>query len=215
MRVLIACEYSGRVRDAFIRRGHDALSCDLLPTESSGPHYQGDVRDILGDGWDLMVAHPPCQYLSYAATSSWNKPGRAEKRQEALDFFLTLYNAPIPRVAVENPVGWPNVAFRKPDQIVQPWYFGGKTWKRTCFWLRGLPRLVRTCFEAAPPPLARRSSGKAIYQVDWISGTDRKAAHKRALIDLSLAEAIAEQWGAALLAIHIMKAARDAAGNRD
>ncbi len=136
MRVLVACEYSGRVRDAFIAKGHDAMSCDLLPTDSLGPHYQGDVFDIINDGWDLMIAHPPCTYLSYAATRHWNKPGRAELREEALKFFLDLYTSNIPKICIENPVGYVNTVWRKPDQIIHPYYFGDPVQKRTCLGLR-------------------------------------------------------------------------------
>ncbi|WP_223847228.1 hypothetical protein [Hymenobacter montanus] len=116
MRVLVACEYSGIVRDAFLAAGHDALSCDLLPTENPGPHHQGDVRELLREGWDLMIAHPPCRYLSYAGTRHWNAPGRAEKREEALKFMRELYHAPIEFVAVENPKGYLGQAFRPADQ---------------------------------------------------------------------------------------------------
>jgi hypothetical protein len=145
MRVLVACEYSGRVRDAFIAGGHDALSCDLLPTEVPGPHYQGDVRDILHDGWDLMVAHPPCTYLCSSGIH-WNtrRPERWQDTEEAASFFLELMNAPISRIAVENPIGIMSTRYRKPDQIVQPWQFGHGETKATCFWLKNLPPLFPT-----------------------------------------------------------------------
>ena len=105
LKVLVACEYSGRVRDAFIAQGHDAMSCDLLPTDAPGPHYQGDVRNVLGNGWDLMIAHPPCTYLSYAAFGHWNDNGRLKLRTTAMDFFMNMVYAPIERIAVENPMG--------------------------------------------------------------------------------------------------------------
>lgn len=142
MRVLIACEFSGRVRDAFIAAGHDAVSCDLLPSETPGPHYQGDVRDMLAAPWDLMIAHPPCQHLAVSG-ARWF----AEKRDEqaaALDFVRMLMAAPVPRIAIENPVSVISSRIRKPDQIVQPWMFGDGEVKTTCLWLKGLPKLVLT-----------------------------------------------------------------------
>lgn len=141
MRVLVACECSGVVRDAFLARGHDAISCDLLPTAASGPHVQGDVSPLLREPWDLVIAHPPCTFLSYAAAKYWNRPGRAAQREAALAFFMACYHANSPRVCVENPVGWPNTVFRRPDQVIQPFYFGDRQRKATCLWLRGLPPL--------------------------------------------------------------------------
>lgn len=141
MKVLFGCETSGHGRDAFAALGHDAWSCDISPSEREGQHIQADVLSILDDGWDLMIGHPPCTYLSYAAAHCWNHEGRAEKREAAKDFFLALYNAPIPHVAIENPVGWMNQVFRKPDQIIHPYYFGERQLKKTCLWLRGLSPL--------------------------------------------------------------------------
>lgn len=142
MRVLVACEYSGRVRDAFIAAGHDALSCDLLPTDSPGLHYQGDVLDIVGRGWDLMVAHPPCTHLAVSG-ARWFKDRRVEQ-EEALEFVRLLMGAPIARIAVENPVSIISSRIRKPDQIIQPWQFGHGETKATCLWLKGLPKLAPT-----------------------------------------------------------------------
>ncbi|MCW5695838.1 MAG: hypothetical protein KIS96_03775 [Bauldia sp.] len=137
--MLVACEYSGRVRDAFIAVGHDALSCDFLATESPGPHYQGDVRDILGDGWDLMIAHPPCTYLTVAGLfRNKGNPERAAKTEEALEFVRVLLAAPIQRKALENPVGCISSRIRKPNQIIQPFQFGEDASKATCLWLEGL-----------------------------------------------------------------------------
>jgi hypothetical protein len=144
MRVLVACEYSGVVRDAFIAAGHDAMSCDLLPTDVPGPHYQGDVRDVLGDGWDLMVAHPPCDHLAVSG-ARWFPQKRADGRQwGAIEFFMQIVNAPIPRMAIENPIGIMSTRYRKPDQIIQPWQFGHGETKATCLWLEGLPLLQPT-----------------------------------------------------------------------
>lgn len=142
MRVLIACEFSGIVRDAFIARGHDALSCDLLQSERPGPHYQGDVRDILSDGWDLMVAHPPCTHLAVSG-ARWFKH-KLREQAEALAFVQTLLDAPIPRLALENPVSIISSRIRRPDQIIQPWQFGHPESKTTCLWLKGLQPLRPT-----------------------------------------------------------------------
>jgi len=144
MKVLIACEYSGAVRDAFIRHGHDALSCDLLPTDAPGPHYQGDVRDILGDGWDLMVAHPPCTDLCVSGARWWPAKIAAGGQQSALDFVRLLMAAPVPMIAIENPIGCISTYIRPPEQIIQPWQFGHGETKATCLWLKGLPPLLCT-----------------------------------------------------------------------
>jgi hypothetical protein len=142
VKVLVACEYSGTVRDAFRARGHDAMSCDLLPTDVPGPHYQGDVRDVLRDGWDLMVAHPPCTHLAVSG-ARWFHLKRQEQA-EALDFVRLLMDAPIPRIAVENPVSVISSRIRKPDQVIQPWQFGHGETKATCLWMKGLPALKPT-----------------------------------------------------------------------
>lgn len=142
LKVLVACEFSGTVRDAFIARGHDAMSCDLLPTDRPGPHYQGDVRDILDAGWDLMVAHPPCTHLAVSG-ARWFKDKQAEQA-EALEFVRLLMRAPIPRIAIENPVSVISSKIRKPDQVVQPWQFGHGETKATCLWLTNLPKLQPT-----------------------------------------------------------------------
>lgn len=141
-RVLIACEFSGIVRDAFIARGHDAMSCDLLPTERPGPHYQGDVRDVLTESWDLMVAHPPCTHLAVSG-ARWFRE-KALEQALALNFVRDLLAAPIPRIAIENPVSIISTRIRRPDQIIQPWQFGHGETKATCLWLVGLPRLHPT-----------------------------------------------------------------------
>jgi site-specific DNA-cytosine methylase len=144
VKVLIACEYSGRVRDAFIARGHDAMSCDLLPSDAPGPHYQGDVFDIIGDGWDLMIAHPPCTDLAVSGAKHFAAK-RADGRQAAaLAFVQRLLDAPIERIALENPVSIISTHIRKPDQIIQPWMFGHEATKTTCLWLKGLSHLTPT-----------------------------------------------------------------------
>lgn len=195
MRVLVACEYSGTVRDAFAALGHEAMSCDILPTESPGPHYQGDVRDVLHDGWDLMVAHPPCQYLSYAGAAYWKDPGRAELREEAMEFFMALYNAPIPRVAIENPRGYPFTAFRKPDQEVNPFDFGQPIRKRICLWLKNLPPLFSTLtVPVEPDKVYVRKTGKRAGQIYRGYYHQSKRAKERARFFPSVAAAMADQW---------------------
>ena len=142
MRVLVACEYSGTVRDAFIAKGHDAMSCDLLPSDKPGPHYQGDVFDVINDGWDLMIAHPPCTHLAVSG-ARWFK-NKVTEQAEALDFVRRLMNADIGRICIENPVSIISSRIRKPDQTIQPWQFGHGETKRTCLWLKGLPKLIPT-----------------------------------------------------------------------
>lgn len=144
-KVLVACEYSGRVRDAFLALGHDAMSCDMLPTETPGPHYQGDVRDVINDGWDLMIAHPPCTYLAVSGMH-WTTRGLRDPQltEDALDFVRLLLEAPIERIALENPVSVISSRIRRPDQIIQPWWFGDDASKKTCLWLKNLPPLKAT-----------------------------------------------------------------------
>lgn len=144
MKVLIACEFSGRVRDAFIARGHDAVSCDLIPSEVPGPHIIGDVREWFNERWDILIAHPPCDHLAVSG-ARWFPEKRADGRQQAaIAFFLEMVNAPVPKIAVENPVGIMSTEYRKPDQIIQPWMFGDGFVKKTCLWLKGLPKLAPT-----------------------------------------------------------------------
>ena len=142
MRVLVACEFSGIVRDAFAARGHHAWSCDLLPTEKPGRHIRGNVVGILKDNWDLMIAHPPCTYLSYAGIAHWNKPGRCKKRLAALEFFRKLWCAPINKICIENPKGCASPTIAKYTQVIQPYYFGDREQKTTLLWLKNLPLLI-------------------------------------------------------------------------
>lgn len=181
MRVLVACEYSGRVRDAFIKAGHDAMSCDLLPTDSPGPHYQGNVADIIGDGWDLMIAHPPCTYLTCSAEWAYGdgpyhqkvRPGtlvgedRTKARSHAIKFVWWLFHQDIPRICIENPVGVLSSAWREPDQIIQPYEYGDDASKKTCLWLKGLQPLKPTKFY--PPRLVQSGKG---YTFRWGNQTD-------------------------------------------
>lgn len=209
MRVLVGCEESGIVRDAFAKLGHDAWSCDKLPSQSHGNHIQDDVMSVLGDGWDIFIGHPPCQYLSYAAQKYWNDPGREEKRQAAFIFFMALYNAPVKHVAIENPMGYPFKAFRKPDQIIHPYYFGDDHMKRTCLWLRGLPKLVHIkkddlfshkTHTEKPQPIYMDKSGKRRYFTDSISGS-KNGAYYRSKTFPGIAEAMAKQWSEYVLSL--------------
>jgi len=183
VRVLIACEYSGTVRDAFIAKGHDAISCDLLPTDKPGPHYQGDVFEIINDGFDLMIAHPPCTHLAVSGARHFAAKRADGRQQEAIDFFIRLAMADIPKMAIENPVCIMSSIWRKPDQIIQPWQFGHGETKATCLWLKGLPLLQPTNIvegradriHKMPPSPDRWKLRSTTYQ--------------------GIADAMAEQWG--------------------
>lgn len=181
MKVLVACEFSGTVRDAFIRGGHDAMSCDLLPTDVPGPHYKGDVMDVIGAGWDLMIAHPPCTHLAVSG-SRWFKD-KVSEQAIALDFVRLLLNSSIKKIALENPISVISSKIRKPDQIIQPWQFGHGETKATCFWLKDLPKLIPTNIVAGreakvhkmPPSPDRWKLRSKTYQ--------------------GIANAMAQQWG--------------------
>jgi len=197
VRILIACEYSGRVRDAFRAAGHDAWSCDLLPCDADPAyHIQGDVVPLLGQGWDLMVAHPPCTYLCSSGLH-WNKrvEGRQAKTEAALDFVRTLLSCPIPRVAIENPVGCISTRIRKPDQTIQPWQFGHDASKATCLWLKGLP-LLRPTAIISP----RMVAGRPRWANQTDSGQNRLGPSAdrwkiRSETYSGIATAMAQQWG--------------------
>jgi hypothetical protein len=187
MKVLVACEFSGIVRDAFIARGHDAVSCDVLPSERPGPHFPGDVRDIL-DGlvwgpWDLMIAHPPCTFLAVSGARWFAQ--RREAQAEALEFVRLLLDAPIQRIALENPISVISSAIRKPDQIIQPWQFGHGETKATCLWLKGLPRLEPTNVVDGRDARVHRMA----------PGPERWRERSRTFP--GIAAAMADQWGAA------------------
>lgn len=181
MRVLIACEFSGTVRDAFLAQGHDAWSCDILPTEKPGPHIQGDVLAVLNEGWDMLIAFPPCTHLCVSG-ARWFK-NKEREQAEALDFVRAIMTAPIQHIAIENPIGVISTKIRKPDQIIQPWQFGHGETKATCLWLKGLPPLKPTNIVAGRenrihkmPPSANR-------------GKERSRTYS------GIAAAMAEQWG--------------------
>jgi hypothetical protein len=183
LRVLVACEYSGTVRDAFIALGHDAWSCDLLPTEKLGPHYQGDVLAIINRGWDLMIAHPPCTHLAVSGARHFAAKKASGVQDEALDFIRQLMDSPIPRIAIENPISIISSRIRKPEQIIQPWQFGHGETKATCLWLKNLPKLKPTDIvdgreariHKLPPSKDRWKLRSTTYQ--------------------GIADAMADQWG--------------------
>ena len=184
MKILIACEESGRVRDAFLARGHDAVSCDVLPSSSPGPHRQGDVEAILDEGWDLMIGFPPCTDLAVSGALHFAAK-RADGRQQVAErFFLALAAAPIPCIAIENPVGIMSTRWRKPDQIIQPYQFGDPWRKTTCLWLKGLPPLVPTCVVEHNP----RMQG-------WHGTLGPERQRLRSQTYPGIARAMAEQWG--------------------
>jgi site-specific DNA-cytosine methylase len=192
MKVLIACEYSGAVRDAFIAQGHDAISCDLLPTDAPGPHYQGDVRDIIEDGFDLMVAHPPCTHLAVSG-ARWFKDKQIEQA-EALDFVRLLLSAPISKIALENPISIISSRIRKPNQIIQPWQFGHSESKSTCLWLKNLSKLIPT--DVLPLPASGRWSNQTPSGQNKL-GPSPDRWKERSKTYQGIAEAMAQQWGAA------------------
>lgn len=180
VRVLVACEFSGTVRDAFTAAGAYAMSCDLLPSEKPGPHYQGDVRDVLASGWDLMVAHPPSTHLAVSG-ARWFKE-KVREQAEALEFVRMLMAAPIERIAIENPVSIISSRIRKPDQVIQPWQFGHGETKATCLWLKNLPKLV-------PSRIVEGREGKV-----WKMPPGPNRWRERSRTYPGIASAMAAQW---------------------
>jgi hypothetical protein len=204
MKVLIACEFSGIVREAFKARGHDAWSCDLLPTEIPGNHIQDDVLKHLNDGWDLMIAFPPCTYISYVGTRHWNNPGRLEKRLKALDFFAKLWLAPIDKICIENPRGCASPTIAKYSQLINPYYFGDSFSKPTCLWLKNLLPLIHskdnTLFEQKTHVDKGEfvefitNKGKIKKESRWYRELGGKSK-ERSKTFFGIAKAMAEQWG--------------------
>jgi hypothetical protein len=180
MRVLVACEFSGVVRDSFTTKGHYAVSCDLLPSEQEGVHYQGDVKDIIGEDWDLMIAHPPCTYLCISGARWFSS--RQKEQKDALEFVLFLMNAPIPKIAIENPVSVISTRIRKPDQIIQPWMFGHGETKKTCLWLKNLPLLKPTNVVEGRDP--------RIHKME----PSPNRGYLRSITYKGIASAMADQW---------------------
>lgn len=181
MKVLIACEFSGIVREAFRLRGHEAVSCDLLDSEIYGLHYKGDIRDIIDDNWDLMIAHPPCTHLAVSG-ARWFKY-KQDEQKEALEFVQFLLDAKIPQIALENPISIISSRIRKPDQIIQPWQFGHGETKATCLWLKNLPLLEPTnIVEGRENKIHKMGPSENRWK-------DRSRTYK------GIAKAMAEQWG--------------------
>lgn len=191
MKVLIACEYSGRVREAFRKKGHDAWSCDLLPAEdSSDYHYQGDVLKILdSQQWELLIAHPPCTHLAVSG-ARWFKDKKEEQKQ-SVDFFMRLVGAPVDKIAIENPVCIMSTKYRKPDQIIHPWMFGEEYSKATCLWLKNLPKLEPTDI-VGKGDFVTFKSGKRMSK--WMADSFGNG-HLRSKTFQGIANAMAEQWG--------------------
>lgn len=186
MKVLIACEFSGVVRDAFLKRGHDAMSCDLRPTETPGPHYQGDVFDLIGNyghGFDMMIAHPPCTHLAVSGARHFAAKRADGRQQEAVAFFMRLANCGIERIAIENPVCIMSSLYRKPDQIIQPWQFGHGETKATCLWLKNLPKLQPTNIVEGRNPRV------------WKMPPSPERERERSRTYPGIAEAMSDQWG--------------------
>lgn len=181
MKILIACEYSGTVREAFSKLGHDAWSCDILETEIPGNHLQCDVREILGDGWDMMIAHPPCTHLAVSG-ARWFKDKKVEQA-EALEFVRLLLNATIEKIALENPISIISSHIRKPDQIIQPWQFGHGETKATCLWLKNLPKLQPT------------NIVEGREQRIWEMPPGKNRWKERSRTFEGIAQAMANQWG--------------------
>lgn len=201
MKILVACEYSGIVRNAFTKKGHDAWSCDILPTESTGPHIQGDVFEILNDGWDMMIAHPPCTYLAVTG-NKWMKPEfkkrfpeRQQQRIDAIDFFMKLYNAPIDKIVIENPVGIMSTKFRKPNQYVHPYYFGDPHSKKIGLWLKKLNNLEKG--DVVKPEMYVYKNGRKdpMWHVKTMGLPKEERTKARSRTFPGIANAMADQWG--------------------
>jgi hypothetical protein len=192
MRVLIACEFSGTVRDAFAKLGHDAWSCDILPSESEGQHIQGDALRAMHSGrWDMMIAHPPCTHLAVSGAAWFHK--KQVEQAEALDFVRALLAAPIDKIALENPISIISTRIRKPDQIIQPWMFGHPEQKSTCLWLKGLPKLAPTNDVKAEMLLLPKNQRERLHYLP--PGPDRWKLRSKTF--QGIANAMAAQWGQA------------------
>lgn len=196
MRILVACEFSGTVRDAFAKLGHDAWSCDLEPTSIEGNHYQGDMFDIINEGWDLMIAHPPCTHLAVSGARHFSKKQADGRQQQGIDFFMRVVNANIPMMAVENPIGIMSTIYKKPSQIIQPWEYGHKTTKATCLWLKNLPLLKPTNIvekgEFVTFPSGKRMSK---WYADSAKNSPKERERIRNKTFQGIADAMADQWG--------------------
>ena len=196
MKILIACEFSGTVRDAFSKLGHDVTSCDLEPSAKPGNHYQGSVLDIINDGWDMMIAHPPCTHLAVSGARHFEKKKADGRQQQGIDFFMALANSNIPRYAIENPIGIMSTLWRKPDQIIQPYEYGYPTTKATCLWIKNLPLLTPTKIvdkgEVITFTSGKRMS-KWFYESSRLKPKEREKMRNKTF--QGIADAMAAQWG--------------------
>ena len=220
MKVLIACEFSGVVREAFAKKGHDAWSCDIIPTDKPGQHIQGDVLEILGDGWDMLIAFPPCTHLAVSGARYFEQKRKDGRQQQGIDFFMALVNAPVKRIAVENPVGIMSTKWRKPDQIIQPYEYGHQESKKTCLWLKCLPVLKPTkimepvWWKNADGSDYRDGKGRRYSPTHYLMGRNQIArwanqtssgqnylgpsadrSKTRSITYQGIADAMADQWG--------------------
>ena len=203
MKILIACEFSGTVREAFTKLGHDVTSCDIEPTDIPGKHYQGDVNDIINDGWDMMIAFPPCTHLAVSGSRHFEQKRKDGRQQQGIDFFMSMINAPIPKIAVENPIGIMSRIYRKPNQIIQPYHHGHEASKSTCLWLKELPLLKPTnivgkgeVFISSTgkkyPAWSHDAVGKNGKKVGYNTDEMKKIRNKTFQ---GIADAMADQWG--------------------
>ena len=205
MKILFACEFSQIVTEAFALKGHDVLSCDFEPAEKHYPHYQGDVMDVINDGWDMMVCFPPCTHIAVSGSSSFAEKILDGRQQQGIDFFMKMVGAPIPKIAIENPICIMSSEYRKPDQIINPYYFGDPIPKKTCLWLKNLPRLIHTpvdtLFETKthvePEYFIYKSkknkSGISKYSKFGKLGSGK--GKERSVFHKGIAQAMANQWG--------------------
>ncbi len=189
MKVLVACEFSGIVRDEFIKKGHEAISCDLLPTEKEGPHIEDDVKKYLSDDWDLILAFPPCTHLASSGARYFAQKRADGRQQEGIDFFFLFTQTDCPKVCIENPIGIMSSLYRKPDQIIQPWMFGEDASKATCLWLKGLPKLEPTDIIKKERYANQTPSGQNKL------GPSPTRAKERSITYQGIAKAMADQWG--------------------
>jgi len=200
MKILVACEHSGSVRDELLALGHDAISCDILPTNTPGPHYQGDVRDILDQSWDMVIAFPPCTHLAVSGAKHFAQKRADGRQQEGIDFFLLFTRLDCPRVVIENPVGIMSTVYRKPDQIIQPYQHGDPFTKTTCLWLKGLPLLTPTRVVDKGERHVTKS-GKSLPK--WYNDALGLPPAQRAIVRNKtfpgIARAMATQWAGAAL----------------
>ncbi len=203
MKILVACEYSGTVREAFNKLGHDAMSCDLLPTVIKGNHYEGDILDVLYNNWDMIIAFPPCTHLAVSGTKCFAQKIADGRQQQGINFFMLFANHSCKLVVIENPVGIMSSKWRKPDQIIQPFEFGHPESKKTCLWLKGVPRLKPTNILQKPDcgywqNQTPDRQNKIMVDGKWIGYNDKRTAHLRSKTYEGIASAMAQQWTAAL-----------------